>query len=407
MSLWTHGDTNLDEYKSAIVQSGFYGMECVFADGHVEPLRSDTCDGHWYDGYPIGGPALASPLIVAAVGVMHALHPIFRHFHSTMPMVEGFFQDDYDKGHAVIEMEVASALMAASAVMMYFIAKIYLPDRRALWLAILFAIGTSAYSTAGRGLWQHTPSMLLLTIIIYMLIRAEGRPSLAAWAGLPVALAYTVRPTDALFVVIFTLFVAIRHTKRLIFYFACAAPVAAAFLAYNFATWHQMFSPYYQLRVTGYLPRNWPRWGAALAGDLISPGRGLLLFTPVFLFSIWSMMARKWKAPIAGWLAALAFLQWLVVAALIGSWWGGHCYGPRFFTDVAPIFVLFLIPFFAQWDHLHKATRIAFVVCALASVAIHVRGGWSVAVYRWNAEPQNIDRHPERLWNWRDPQFLR
>src|SRR6516225_3613579 len=33
MSLWTHGDTNLDEYRDALRETGWYGMECVDASG--------------------------------------------------------------------------------------------------------------------------------------------------------------------------------------------------------------------------------------------------------------------------------------------------------------------------------------------------------------------------------------
>ena len=252
-------------------------------------------------------------------------------------------------------MEVASFLLAASAVMMYLIARRFLPVKRAVLLALLFALATSAYSVAGRAVWQHTPSMLLLTIIIYMLLRADTangasdathhpRPSLAGWAGLPVALAYTVRPTDSLFVVVFTLYVAVRHRRYLVYYLLAAAPVAAAFIAYDYSVYHALFSPYYRSDLIGFYPHNWPKMAMALAGNLISPSRGLLIFTPVFLFAILSMVGMKWKTPLAPWLAALALAHWIVVSSYVSNWWAGHSYGPRFFTDITPIFVLFLIP---------------------------------------------------------------
>jgi hypothetical protein len=407
MSLWHHGVTNLDEYKGPLRESGFYGMECVDAQGHATPLRTDTCQGHWYNGYPIGGPVLTSPLIVVAVEVMHLLHPVIGRFHSSQPVIEGFLADDFDQAHPVIEMEVASALLAAAAVMMFSIGRMFLPVNRAVWLALLFALGTSAYSTAGRAIWQHTPSMLLLTIVIYLLLRAEQRPELAGWAGLPVALSYTVRPTDALFVMVFTAYVAWRHRRYLWKYLLAAAPVAAVFLGYNFSVYHALLSPYYHSDLSGFLPQYWSRWGVGLAGDLISPGRGLLAFTPVFLFAVWSMLRQKWNTPLAPWLTALAVAHWMAVAAYISNWWAGHCYGPRFFTDITPIFVLFLIPYLERWESLRSAARIAFVALAMVSVGIHLRGGWSLAVYRWNVDPANIDQHPERNWDWSDPQFLR
>jgi hypothetical protein len=40
---------------------------------------------------------------------------------------------------------------------------------------------------------------------------AEQRPPLAAWAAIPVALSYTVRPTNSLAILIFRAYVAVRH----------------------------------------------------------------------------------------------------------------------------------------------------------------------------------------------------
>lgn len=406
MGLWNHRDTNLDEYPRAILSNDEYALECVDASGRVR-THVPACAGHWYNSYPIGGPVLESPLIIAAVEVVRAIHPLLAHFHSSQPVIAGFLNADFDIAHPIIEEECASALLAAAAVMMYLIALRFLPTVRAIWLALLFALATSAYSVAGRALWQHTPSMLLLTIIIYMLLGAGDRPALAAWAGLPVALSYTVRPTDSLFVLIFTAYVAVRHRRHLWGYLLAAAPVAIAFLAYNESVYHQLFSPYYRTQLLGFEPHYWLQLAVGLAGNLISPSRGLLIYTPVFLFALWSMVRGKWKSPLAPWLAALVLLHWLAISAYIANWWAGQCYGPRFFTDLTPIFILFLIPYFDHWPRLSRPARAAFLTLALIGFAMHLRGGWSPAVYQWNVTPNDIDRHPERNWDWSDPPFLR
>ena len=406
MGLWNHHSTTLDDYPRAIRDNDEYALECVGPSGRVT-THVPSCAGHWYDSYPIGASVVPAPLVIAAVGVMEALRPLMSHLHTTKPVIAAFLRGDYQTAHPIVEEEVASALLAAAAVVMYFIALRFLPAARAVILALLFALATSAYSVAGRALWQHTPSMLLLAIIIYMLLRSEDRPALAAWAGLPVALAYTVRPTDALFVLIFTAYVALRHRRYLWLYLLAAAPVATAFIAYNESVYHAIFSPYYRTTLNGFDPRNWPLLGAALAGNLISPGRGLFIYTPIFLLAVWSMLRRKWKTPLAPWLAALALLHWLAISAYVDNWWAGECYGPRFFTDLTPIFALFLIPYFAKWTTLSFPFRTAFVALALIAFAMHLRGGWSAAVYNWNVDPVKIDQHPARNWDWSDPPFLR
>jgi uncharacterized OsmC-like protein len=38
---------------------------------------------------------------------------------------------------------------------------------------------------------------------------------------------------------------------------------------------------------------------------------------------------------------------------------------------------------------------------------VHGAGANVVGTEQWNGIPANIDQHPERLWDWKDPQFLR
>jgi hypothetical protein len=42
-----------------------------------------------------------------------------------------------------------------------------------------------------------------------------------------------------------------------------------------------------------------------------------------------------------------------------------------------------------------------------ASVAVNFAGAYLPATWCWNVVPANFDDRPERLWSWRDPQFLR
>jgi len=50
---------------------------------------------------------------------------------------------------------------------------------------------------------------------------------------------------------------------------------------------------------------------------------------------------------------------------------------------------------------------VAFVVLIGVSAFIHGRGARKPDGYLWNVTPVNVDQSPSRLWDWRDPQFLR
>jgi hypothetical protein len=42
----------------------------------------------------------------------------------------------------------------------------------------------------------------------------------------------------------------------------------------------------------------------------------------------------------------------------------------------------------------------------VASISINAFGAADRDTALWNIRPQNIDLHPERNWDWREPQFL-
>src|SRR5438067_2143318 len=76
-----------------------------------------------------------------------------------------------------------------------------------------------------------------------------------------------------------------------------------------------------------------------LYGVLLSPSRGLFVYSPFLLFAI-APFLRAWRE--RGGVALL--LRWLGVAtvalvvayALYAEWWGGRVYGARFLTDALP-----------------------------------------------------------------------
>jgi hypothetical protein len=111
--------------------------------------------------------------------------------------------------------------------------------------------------------------------------------------------------------------------------------------------------------------------------------------------------------PLSPYLAGIVVFHSIVIS----FWWPGHCYGSRYFTDMTPLFLLFLIPPLQLWTKMsglrRKATAAAFVVLAAWGVFTHARGATSVAAVGWSATPVDVDSAPSRVWDWTDPQFLR
>ncbi len=146
-----------------------------------------------------------------------------------------------------------------------------------------------------------------------------------------------------------------------------------------------------------------------LAGLFVSPGRGLLIYTPVVLFALCAFLpaapaARRQHSPLMVTAVAFIILESLVISRSI-IWWGGYCWGPRLLTElIPPLMVLMAIGVQAidrPWP------RRAFAVLALYSILIQAVGVFFYPNGHWDAIPQPVDAANGRLWNWRDNPIAR
>jgi hypothetical protein len=407
LSLWDEGDLDLDEYGREIEAARHYGIECVERGVAVAlGTHAQGCNFNYYSHYPVAGPVLASPLIVG----IRKLGAWIPDLHTGRPALNNILTGDVIAAYAATEVIVASAFVAATAVVLLFIALRFLPLRYAMIIPLIFAFSTPAWSTASRAFWQHTPSMLLISIVVLLLLEAERRPWCAAIAGVPVALSYLVRPTNAVFVIVITTYLLLRERRQFVPYVAAAAPVALLFAAYNWSIYHSLLSPYYR---QGPPALNLSAYANAAAANLISPARGLFVFLPVTFLSIygvWLSWKRNALPPIVRYLSVWLVLHWLTVSSFVLFWWAGFSYGPRFFTDTLPVLMVLLIPVLAAIEARPRANAglaLVLSVCVAFGLWVHSKGAWRIAVHSWNLQPLSVDLHPQRVWDWSDPPFLR
>jgi hypothetical protein len=155
-------------------------------------------------------------------------------------------------------------------------------------------------------------------------------------------------------------------------------------------------------------PWQTPLWLGA-AGLLVSPSRGLLIFSPLFALSFAGAVLAFRRA-------ALAPLRPLAVAAAVlmliafkwFDWWGGWTYGYRPIVDVAPLLALLLVPVVEAV----LARRVGRALAALLlgwSVAVQLLGVYAYDGDGWNARAgRDIDRPRwrHRLWSIADSQIV-
>lgn len=251
--------------------------------------------------------------------------------------------------------------------------------------------------------------MLMLTITLYLILLAKNRAWLVQFASIPLVFSYVVRPTNSISILLLTIFVLIQYRQYFLRYLCWAMTIAIPFLLFNLSVYHSLLSTYY-------LPQKVasnPHLLEALAGNLISPGRGLFVFSPVLLFSICGIALRIKNRELDKLdciLIAILFLHWVTISSF-AKWWAGHSFGARFFSDTIPYFMYFLIPVVAIIPGLKGMTKgllASIVVCSVViSFLIHYRGATDWDVHVWNEDPVGVDDNPARVWDWCDIQFLR
>jgi hypothetical protein len=292
-----------------------------------------------------------------------------------------------------------------------------LPIGWSVLIALGGALGTQVWSTASRALWSHTWGIFLLGIIIYLLLAAETgrrcpRPvllaSLLAWT-------YFVRPSNSIFVIAISVYVFLYYRKSFIPYAFTGAVWLTGFIIYSWHNFGQLLPSYYRANRL-----RFDAFHVALPGNLISPGRGLLVYVPVLLFIVY-LLARYWSerpCPRLVWLAlAVVTLNVLAISAF-PHWWGGASFGPRLSTETVPWLVLLGIISVKTWmngrekqraassSFRRRAEILAGVSLLALSVFINARGALSFDTWKWNEHPQQVELVQKKLWDWRQPPFL-
>lgn len=392
LSLLHEGNLDLDEFPYA------------HGDGRLRYVN-----GHWQSYFPSSSSVLVAPVVALVEYAMDTgTSPgLYAHLKSTQ---------DWDLV-AKLNQGIASLFAALTAVVIYLTSRFELNRPKALFLTLAVAFGTPLWSTASRDLWQHTTSVFAVAWVLYFLVRAQNGSRWALfWSGLAAGVAYVTRPTTSLLALGATLYVAIEHRRHLLYFLAGAAVIAVPFLITNWAIYESLLPPYFRVSRIANNPDFWE----ATAGNLISPGRGLFVYSPLLLFGFYGFALNLRRRPIPRLdvvLASVVVLHWLVISSF-KHWSGGASYGPRFWTELVPVFAYFLIPVVDQvtrqsfWTNWPRRLLGALFFASIAwSVFVHYRGSTQFLAWHWNGSylkvVDSVDEDPSRIWDWSDPQFLR
>ena len=394
-SIIERGTVALDHYKfpnlTPVQSKKFHSNSSIY---HL-----DLIDGHVYYYYGPGSSILSVPY----VAIMNAFGVYASRADGTHDPA----------GEMRIQTGLAALLMAGLAVVFFLTSRVVLPLSWSVAIALGGTLGTQVFSTATRALWAHTWMIFLLGFVVLLLVGRElkGRQlrpvvlaSLLSWM-------FFVRPTAIVPIVVISVYIGVFQRDLFVRYAVTGAAWLLLFVIYSWHNFGQLLPNYYRL---GAQLRTHSIW-VAMLGNLVSPSRGVLIFVPSLIF-VGYLLVRYWKYVQSRRLVGVSLTVLVLHLILVSSfpiWWAGFFFGPRFLTDVVPWFVLLAImgvhAMLMAGEHrtpVYRAQVIVGMVLLAASIFIHARGANSPATQMWNARPVSIDERPERLWDWRDPQFL-
>jgi hypothetical protein len=419
LSLLHEGNLDLNEYRPAVEAHRYYAIECVGPNGehlllqHQPPEVQSGCAGSLRHYYPLAVPVITAPILWAVETVAVPAHPLLDALEpyagSRAPLIRALASRDLESIVIFVELGAACLFIALATVLVYFMCREDLTPSWATALAVVFAFATSAWSIGSRALWQHTLSMPLLAVSLWLLSAARRRPWLAAWAGLPLMTAFWVRPTNIVSLGIFSLYVLAFYRKQFAAFLAAMIPPALLFGAITFSIYGSPIAPFASAgRAAGQLKVHDEFW-LAIAGNLWSPARGLFVFMPFVL-----LIPFAWPGFSAGkarqWLhcAALAVIPaHTILISCFVEWWGGHCFGPRYMSDLCPLYVFLAIPLILKISEGNRGYAATLLVLVAYGVFVHSRGAHEPAVLNWNTLPVDVENAEWRIWDWSDLSFLR
>ena len=382
----------------------FDQFSCYFQNVWHPPYFIVEEKGHYLSMYPIVTPVLITPLYIVPYIILKLIH---------------FPIDMGNPGFALIvpimERLSASIIAAISGIFVFLSLKELINRRIAIIGVIVFAFATNTWTISSQGLWQHGLVELLLIMMIYLILVNEKKEANKniIYLGILSGLFVFNRPVDSILLLPILFYILSSRDRKIIYYFGSMFASGAPFMFYNLYYFGNLFGGYSNLLAAFCL-----NFGTIISfiGLLISPSRGLFVYTPILILSIFGYLkiAQIENKKIRNVLFIFGFsiLTQILIYGSFGIWWAGWSYGPRFLTGMLPVLVIFLGLYLKDCFDFNKHDKkklfpigLVFILLFL-SVFVQIVGAFYYPNGGWDGDP-NIDLHPERLWDLKDTQIMR
>lgn len=382
-------DFDLDEFYQYLLEHHPW-LTYTDASGEKLPYYLIKVKGHYLSTSGIGPAILALPILFIPIK--------FFHYSPDSQLI------------VFLTKFTASILIALSAVLIFLSVRALSGTKKALLLMFIYALCSGMWSISSQELYQQTSSEFFLALSIYFLFKGLKNSKFIPYTGFSLGLASIMRPTSIIVFLIMSIYIFHQYRDKLLKYILYSFGPLLFMAWYNyyyhgsiFLFPQMIYNPIGALYKTG----SSNMWSTPLflgfSGLLISPSRGLFIYSPVFIFSFFGMiLVWKQKRELIFKYFSIAVLAIIIIQAKWYDWWGGWTFGCRALNDAIPFLIFFLLPIL-DYIKQKRALFPLFILSVIFSFFVQIVGAF-LYDNSWNKNP-DIDLNQYRLWLWKESQL--
>ena len=368
-------------------------------EGQPLPLYAVEARGHIVSRYPIGPAILAVPFELPQVLILDWVAPNWERKSPWRSMG--------------IAKNSAAAIAALTSVLLFLLLRKLGLGASAIWATLAAALASEMWVIGSQSLWQHGPAALAMIALMHCLLTASISRARLLLAGFAMAALVCFRSIDVVIAACVFGWVIKNHRKDIIWFLPMPILMGLTLVSYNYYFFGTIAGGQAQLEklhpeihaVAGPWSGNILK-GAA--GTLFSPSHGLFTFTPwiaIALAMVPAIVSRLKSQSLVCWLL-WAIIPYFLLLSKYSVWWGGHCFGPRYWTDLSPLFAI-ILGLGMDWSRKHsRPVFCIFVLTIVISLGVQIVGAFCYPS-SWESSPVDVDQHHDRLWDWRDSELTR
>lgn len=374
---------------------------------------------HYMSAYPVMPAILSIPVYTV---------PVFLGLTEGAVSSMGFTQTEIV---GTLLSKISGSLVVSISVGILYLTLLRLTNKRsALWIALIYGLATSSWAVSSQGLWQSSMSQPCLAFAFYFFIKAKENTRNIIYAGIPLALSVACRPHNTIFVLIMFVYVIHKHRAQIIHFMAYPAIIATILLTYNIYYFSTPVGGYgtttesskiltskeideketltknNEIKVVSDASRlSYPRLNRLL-GLLVSPSRGLLVYSPCLIFAFIGMVLALYHRNLLLTYVAIATIMTIISYSSFYGWHGAFGYSYRMLVDLLPGLCLFLAVVY-DWIVKHRWVKSLFVFLVFFSIFIQIIGTFFYPCGFYDEASKSDIRSDRIFWNWKDAEFVR